>query len=177
MDLPEYNGTNGMTIQFDEVDPEEIKSDDDISYTDKLHPMMLKIDWRFPRPGLFYPVYSRTKFKMSWNAVKCFREQEANYYDSEADEVAVYGIPPTFLSLLSYAFMWLWFAIPTPVAFVVNQLVIRPITPVIYHLHKQVVLATARLGAVANKVSGKGDYFSLKSALEMHHGTPSIFEW
>ena len=39
-------------------------------------PAMLKVDWRFPRPGILYPLYARNRFLVGWNAVRIMRETE-----------------------------------------------------------------------------------------------------
>ena len=142
-------------------------ADENKTYEDKVSPAMLKVDWRFPRPGLAYPLYTRSKFLVGWNAVKIMRETES------MDEATVGRLKRTSLSVLSYCFSWVWYLIPTPLVFLVRN-AFAPALPILRLCHKAIVLQYAKVKFGRAKRAG-AEEGAISSVLAAYHGSLSYF--
>ncbi len=144
------------------------------SAADHLPAHLRAINWRYPRPELLYPTFQRNtldagrQFDGIWTD---FRE----LYDfgMERDRVR----PPGPLSVASYCLLAAWYQlVPFPVAFLLNKTVLLPIRWVTQALHKQLVLACARLDLWAARVCDEPSLWSLRRTIQSYHGSLSMAE-
>ncbi|QDZ18222.1 hypothetical protein HOP50_01g07240 [Chloropicon primus] len=143
-------------------------ADENKTYKDKLSTLMLQVDWRFPRPGVLYPLYTRSKFLVGWNAVKIMRETES------LDEAKLEQLKRTRRSVAWYGIQYLWYLVPTPLVYLYKKLVLGPILPLIRLIHKQVVRTYARI-ALKRAKPGDGNKW-VASAMGLYHGRVGWFE-
>lgn len=145
-------------------------SEEGVTYKEKIAAAQLKIDWRFPRPGLLYPWHTRNHFLLGWNAVRVLRERES------ADPAITQATRRTGLSVASYCMLWLWYLVPTPFAFAINAVLVETVRPLLHRAHKQAVLLDARLKAAAARRSGDDGLFSTATVLAAYHGNANPFD-
>ncbi len=145
-------------------------SEQGVTYKEKIAAAELKIDWRFPRPGLLYPWHTRNHFLLGWNAVRVLRERES------ADPAITQATRRTGLSVASYCMLWLWYLVPTPFAFAINAVLVETVRPLLHRAHKQAVLLDARLKAAAARRSGDDGLFSTATVLAAYHGNANPFD-
>lgn len=149
-------------------------ADENKTYQDKIPSTMLKVDWRFPRPGIAYPLFDRTRLLVGWNAVRIMRQNDS------LDPEVLQKYERTSLSTFCYCLSWLWYLIPSPLVFLYNKTVLKILTPLARQLHKQSfkMYAKLRLAAIDKKKRKRGissevaseDAHWLSSILEVYHG-------
>lgn len=176
---PPSSSSSAAAAAKDDVNP-FYDADENKTYEDKVSPAMLKVDWRFPRPGILYPLYARNRFLVGWNAVRIMRETEGT------DEAKLRKYERTALSTLSYCFSRLWYLLPTPLVFLFTKVVVAPAQPLVRKLHRAVVLAYARLRlTAASRARAKGSRGRSEPAetsgdiafvLEAYHGSVGPLE-
>ena len=129
---------------YDDVSP-FFDADENKTYEDKISSTFLKVDWRYPRPGIVYPLYERSQFRVGWNAVRILRETDGPD-KSSADQK-----DRTNLSVLFFCLEWVWYLLPTPLVFLYKKVVLQPLQPLIRWLHKVNIKNYAKLKLSASK--------------------------
>ena len=140
---------------------------------DHLPAHLRSINWRYPRPELLYPTFQR-------NTLDAGRQFDGVWADFR--ELYDFGVkrdrvrPPGPLSVASYCLLAAWYQlVPFPVAFLLNKVVL-PIRCVTQALHKQLVLACARLDLWASRTCGDPALWSLQRTMQSYHGSLSLAE-
>ena len=179
--VPAFSESSSFAAFRDRVEEEEqedvspfFDADENKTYQDKIPPAMLKVDWRFPRPGVLYPLYTRSKFLVGWNAVRILRE------DDSTDPKVVMQLRRTTLSVFCFCMSWLWYLVPTPLVFLYNKLVQEPLQPLLRRIHRYAIkkYAGLKLGAIqkqrkktAGQLEGlEEDRSWLSFILQAYHG-------
>jgi len=146
-------------------------ADENKTYQDKIPSTMLKVDWRFPRPGIVYPLFERTRLLVGWNAVRILRQNDS------LDPKVLRKYERTHVSTFCYCLSWLWYLIPSPLVFLYDKTALRIARPVVRQLHKQAfkLYAKLRLAALEKKKRKHGgvspeDARWLSSIIEVYHG-------